>query len=96
MTSASYRCVIQKSEIFLKEERMRFVWLSGLDERVVEPVEDERVGEEDVEDDPEGDEQLEVGEEERQHRLHYLNKTQQLYLPTAPWNWNNIEYDAFS
>ncbi len=52
---------------------MRFFWLSGLDECVVEPVEDERVGEEDVEDDPEGDEQLEVGEEERQHRLHYLD-----------------------
>ncbi len=70
--------------------------LSGLDECVVEPVEDQRVGEEDVEDDPEGDEQLEVGQEERQHRLHYLNNNnniqnttavfQQLYFPTDPLN----------
>ncbi len=37
-----------------------------------------------MEDDPKGDEQLEVGQEERQHRLHYLennkNIVEALYL----------------
>jgi hypothetical protein len=37
-----------------------------------------------VEDDPEGDEQLEVGQEERQHRLHYLNN-----------NNNELEHNNF-